>query len=317
MNGENRLCQRRWSFDGCVFDEANWTLVVDDRRIPIEAKPLELLRQLLLAEGQLVTKRDLLTRIWPGVHVVDASLTTAIHKLRHAFGANRHIIETVPGLGYRLNVPAASEGFPAKADGVNEDSPHLETVSEDATPSQSRLRSAPIAGGLFIGLAILAAASMPSGEAAANKKSPAYSQRDVEKALRRLDIEAVERMIEDGWNPATVWDKEGNDALGALINQCEWDGAHDRRKMLLMARTLIEGGAPIDRRNVWGDTAYSIAKAPRYCGPDHPVTQMLEAMCYGGSMGPKDLCLATYELTPKQREAQGLPPKGVAASRST
>ena len=39
------------------------------------------------------------------------------------------------------------------------------------------------------------------------------------------------------------------------------------------------------------------------------MTQTLEAMCYGGSMGPKDLCLATYELTAEQRRAQGLPPK--------
>ena len=55
--------------------------------------------------------------------------------------------------------------------------------------------------------------------------------------------------------------------------------------------------------------AYSIAKAPRYCGPDHPVTQMLEAICYGGDMGPKDRCLATYELNTAQRRQQGLPPK--------
>ena len=78
----------------------------------------------------------------------------------------------------------------------------------------------------------------------------------------------------------------------------------------MKARTLIEGGVQIDRRNVWGDTPYSIAKAPRYCGPDHPVTQMLEAICYGGTLGPRDLCLATYELNAVQRRAQGLPPKG-------
>jgi hypothetical protein len=140
----------------------------------------------------------------------------------------------------------------------------------------------------------------------------AASQREAVIAIRELDIEKINRMIAAGWNPAIPWDKDGNDALGALLNRCEWDHTHQDRNMVIMARTLIEAGAPIDRRNIWGDTAYSIAKAPRYCGPDHPVTQMLEAMCYGGDMGPKDRCLATYELTAEQRRAQGLPPKQLA-----
>ena len=69
-----------------MFDEANWTLVVDGRRVAIEAKPLELLRQLLIGGSKLVTKDDLLGVIWPDVHVVEASLTTAVHKLRAALG---------------------------------------------------------------------------------------------------------------------------------------------------------------------------------------------------------------------------------------
>jgi len=164
-----------------------------------------------------------------------------------------------------------------------------------------------VAGGLAIALAAVAATMTPpegSGE-----QRPVFTQDEAAVAIRELDIERIKRMIAAGWDPAEPWDKEGNDALGLVLNHCEWDRNHNPRQMLLMTRTLIEAGAPIDRRNVWGDTAYSIAKAPRYCGPDHPVTQMLEAMCYGGPMGPKDLCLATYELTADQRKAQGLPPK--------
>lgn len=153
-------------------------------------------------------------------------------------------------------------------------------------------------------LAALAVANGPS-QGAATAPQP----RAAAVAIRELDIPELKRLIAAGWDPAAQWDKSGTDALGMLLNHCEWDKAHDRRQMLMMARTMIEAGAPIDRRNVWGDTAYSIAKAPRYCGPDHPVTQMLEAMCYGGSMGPKDLCLATYELNAEQRRAQGLPAK--------
>ena len=102
---------RRWAFAACVFDEANWTLIVNGNRVPVETKPLELLRELLLRAGNVVTKDELLDKIWPDVTVVEASLPTAIHKLRLALGDDRRdrcIIETVSGIGYRLATPGAT-----------------------------------------------------------------------------------------------------------------------------------------------------------------------------------------------------------------
>src|SRR6185503_14126147 len=100
-------CRRRWLFAGCVFDEANWILLVDSRGVAIETKPLELLRALLLRGGELVSKDELLDQIWPDVTVVEASLTTAVHKLRAALRDEHrdpHIIRTVPKIGYRIGV---------------------------------------------------------------------------------------------------------------------------------------------------------------------------------------------------------------------
>ena len=332
-NGANRLTQRRWTFGACVFDEANWTLAVEGRRVPVEVKPLELLRELLLRAGNVVSKDELLDRIWPNVTVVEASLPTAVGKLRRALGDDRRadnkIIETVPGIGYRLAGSVKVEestAAPAPAGPTATPAPAVEGQRErqfaaaflrdpEDQGRQALLPSLLLFGG---GIAILLAATagvlalsedVRATQTAAMKAEPGFRQKDVEKAIRTLDIAAVERLIAAGWDPAQRWDKEGTDALGMLLNHCEWDRGHDRRQMLLMARTLLEAGAPIDRRNIFGDTAYSIAKAPRYCGPDHPVTQMLEAICYGGDMGPKDRCLATYELNTEQRRQQGLPPK--------
>ena len=112
--GAERERRRRWLFDDCVFDEASWSLTVSGRRVPIEAKPLELLRELLIAAGKLVTKDELLNRIWPDVIVVEASIPTAIHKLRLALRDGRrdpHIVETVQRLGYRLGVRVDLEEF--------------------------------------------------------------------------------------------------------------------------------------------------------------------------------------------------------------
>jgi DNA-binding winged helix-turn-helix (wHTH) protein len=314
--------RRRWSFADCVFDEANWTLFVGGSRVAIEIKPLEFLRELLLRAGNVVSKEELLDAIWPDVEVVEASLTTAVRKLRTALRDDRRkvpIIETVPRIGYRLAVPVAVEDMrdaPAAsrlaAPPAHDPAPHVMIGAAVAggRPAWLAPRLLSISGAIAIALAAIAVATTPSQNASASRAAPTITQRDAVIAMRKLDIGKIETMLAAGWDPNASFDKEGTDALMYLLNICEWDPGHNRRQMLLMARTLLEGGVKIDHRNVFGDTAYSIAKADRYCGPDHPVTQMLEAMCYGGDMGPKDLCLATYELNAEQRRVQGLPPKG-------
>jgi DNA-binding winged helix-turn-helix (wHTH) protein/TolB-like protein len=70
----------------------------------VEAKPLEVLHQLLKRAGEVVRKEELLEAVWPGVLVVDASLATAVSKLRKALD-DESLIKTVPRVGYRLSVP--------------------------------------------------------------------------------------------------------------------------------------------------------------------------------------------------------------------
>ena len=108
MSGTSSSRRRRrlWKFAGAEFDEAGWALRVDARVVPLEGKPLEVLHELLLRAGEVVTKDELLDAVWPGVAVVEGSLPTAISKLRRALGERQdNIIETVPRVGYRLIVP--------------------------------------------------------------------------------------------------------------------------------------------------------------------------------------------------------------------
>lgn len=124
----------------------------------------------------------------------------------------------------------------------------------------------------------------------------AINQENIRIALRKLDVERIEGFIHRGWDPNTPMDKEGNRAIDLALTICEWNPVHDRERLVLLARTLTESGAKLEHRNVWGDTAYSIAKAPRYCGADHPVTKMLKRLCYNGYKPLGDKCLAAYEL---------------------
>lgn len=105
-----RRRRRCWRFGTVAFDEATWSLMVDDRAVAIETKPLELLHELCLRAGEVVSKDELLDTVWGGITVVENSVPTAIAKLRRALGPNNsEAIATVPRVGYRLIAPVMVE----------------------------------------------------------------------------------------------------------------------------------------------------------------------------------------------------------------
>ncbi len=94
-----------WRFADCEFDERRRELRVRGTAVDIEAKPLEVLHELLLHADEVVTKAELLESVWPGTAVVDGSLATAISKVRKLLGDDGTVVVTVPRVGYKLAVP--------------------------------------------------------------------------------------------------------------------------------------------------------------------------------------------------------------------
>ncbi len=286
ISGRRRQ-KRRWRFGNAEFDEGRWALSVGGQPVALETKPLELLRVLLLRAGEAVSKDELLDAVWPDVAVVEASLPTAIAKLRRALGDTDKevpIIETVARIGYRLAVRVEETGESAPALAMNE-----------APMPQRAWKLWP--WGIAAGAALLIAGLFLFQQPWLNRAGIAVAgapQREAVSAIRSLDVAAIDAMLREGWDPNIAFDTEGNAALGTLVQICEWDPAHDRQKLLLAARKLIDGGALYHSRNKWGDTPYSIARAERYCGADHPVTRMMHSLCYAGTDAPRDDCLADY-----------------------
>jgi DNA-binding winged helix-turn-helix (wHTH) protein len=74
--------------------------------VPLPPKEFETLRCLVEARGRLVTKQELLSRVWPGVNVDEGTIAHRICALRKVLGQDEqgsdYIIETVPRRGYRL-----------------------------------------------------------------------------------------------------------------------------------------------------------------------------------------------------------------------
>jgi eukaryotic-like serine/threonine-protein kinase len=110
LNADSRqgweVSGRAWRFAQFEFDESSRELRSNGAVVELESKPLEVLYQLLLHAGEVVTKEELLESAWPGVTVVEGSLATAVSKLRKALGEdNPPVVLTVPRIGYRLAVP--------------------------------------------------------------------------------------------------------------------------------------------------------------------------------------------------------------------
>src|SRR5271166_999559 len=126
VGGKGDVQARRWAFGDCEFDELRRELRVKGEVVELEPKPIEVLHQLLLRGGQLVTKEDLLESVWPGLMVVDGSLATAVSKLRKALGDDESsVLLTVPRVGYRLGVPVRMAPSTIAAPEVTEPGPAL------------------------------------------------------------------------------------------------------------------------------------------------------------------------------------------------
>jgi DNA-binding winged helix-turn-helix (wHTH) protein len=102
-------------------------LVADSGPIELGTRALDLLLVLLEANGSLVTKDQLMSRVWPGIVVAEENLKVQISALRKAFGEDRDFIRTEFGRGYRFTAAVRStvasgacRRSPRRSDGSSE-----------------------------------------------------------------------------------------------------------------------------------------------------------------------------------------------------
>lgn len=89
---------------------AQFLLLEGDKPVPLGSRALEILITLLERHGELVSKLDLMARVWPNVFVEPANLTVHMSALRRALrdgqDGNRFILN-IPGRGYCFVAPVA------------------------------------------------------------------------------------------------------------------------------------------------------------------------------------------------------------------
>ncbi len=107
-NGRQRL-----SFGLFEADLSSGELRKRGHRIHLQDQPFQLLALLLERPGDVVTREEVRTKLWPDGTFVDfdEGLDTALKKLRYALGdsaQNPTFIETIPRRGYRFMLPVTT-----------------------------------------------------------------------------------------------------------------------------------------------------------------------------------------------------------------
>jgi len=129
QNRDKAFSQKRTELTGGVPTEASFgafrllptqfLLLEGGKPVRLGSRALEILIVLVGRAGELISKDELMGRVWPNVFVEPANLTVHISALRRTLrdgcNGNRFIIN-VPGRGYRFVAPVEVSGHEALID---------------------------------------------------------------------------------------------------------------------------------------------------------------------------------------------------------
>ena len=90
-------------------------LLEADRPVRLGSRALEILIALVERPGELVSKNELMARVWPSTFVEEGNLKVQVAGLRRALGDSRgsnRYLATVPGRGYRFVAPVSRPDDP-------------------------------------------------------------------------------------------------------------------------------------------------------------------------------------------------------------
>lgn len=114
----------RWTFGDAVVCTAERALWIADRRVKIDRSAFDVLLTLVVAQGALVSRAELLRAAWPGRVVTENSVSKAISRIRTVLDdPDGQLVVSDHGFGYRIGRPvrlvpakSASGGAPGFAD---------------------------------------------------------------------------------------------------------------------------------------------------------------------------------------------------------
>ena len=197
----------------------------DGERIKLPDQSFQILSLLLLRPGQLVTRAEIQTKLWPNDTVVEFenSIHAAVRRLRLALGdpANTpQYIETLARRGYRWILPAEEiEAGPGGSEAVDHNDGIASSVVPDSTHLTGRrlshYRVLEVVGGGGMGI-VYAAEDLKLGRRVALKFLPPELARDA-RSMQRLQREARAASSLNHPNICTIHGLEEDDVQAFIV----------------------------------------------------------------------------------------------------
>jgi predicted ATPase/DNA-binding winged helix-turn-helix (wHTH) protein len=119
---------------GWEIDRTRRELRTGGKPLAIGSRAFEIVEALVQSAGELVTKDELMDRVWPGTIVSDNTLQVHISAVRKALGMDRGLLRTVSGRGYRL-----LGSWTARESNASAVSPRWEPAPTSVPPLQGNL----------------------------------------------------------------------------------------------------------------------------------------------------------------------------------
>ena len=164
-------------FDGWTLRRPSGELLREGTRIRLQTQPLLVLEELLAQPGELVTREQLIARLWPkGVVDFDTALNSAVRRLRTALGDHAEsprYIETIPRRGYRFIGHLDTPPVAAQESVLAADASARPAVVAPARPTETVRPWRPAALALLLVTAVAAALSSSRPAKAPAATSPA------------------------------------------------------------------------------------------------------------------------------------------------
>ncbi len=136
----------RCRFGRFVLDPAERLLLADGQPVALGARAFDVLVALVGEAGRLVSKRELLDRVWSGLVVEENNLQVQVSALRKLLGPAA--LATVPGRGYRFELPVESgaEALAAVPTAAAQAAPASEVAGPTSIPTNVPVRQSALYG---------------------------------------------------------------------------------------------------------------------------------------------------------------------------
>jgi predicted ATPase/DNA-binding winged helix-turn-helix (wHTH) protein len=127
----NPIAERALSFGPFRLLPEQQLLLEDDSPVRLGSRALDILTALVESAGEMVSKNDLIARVWPSTFVDENTLRVHISGLRRALGdgqPGRRYLANIPGRGYRFVAPitrSQSESLSAGSAAITADAHNL------------------------------------------------------------------------------------------------------------------------------------------------------------------------------------------------